>query len=277
MRLRTERSKPHTEKDLPSRLKSNERLFKGLESSSKRQAIAYGDPVKSLSSGMLDRGKVQKLDDAPDGLVALITDLKPRDVKEDVFEDMSKGLTQHLHYIAERYRQELSALAIFINRQVEVFAETLPKVAAIYAGILDNITDSGTSNVSPWMLETLLPSLHICQCIDCQMRVKKVEEEDSNMEVDKGDLVDQFRAMELFDPRMISHSQRTVSLIEEHLDLLAKPELRAQHELKLCNAMNQLLLDDQSNQAPLETFGNAIFHPHRKGCGTRAGNERSIL
>ena len=158
-------------KALVDSLKAKAKWFQDFEEAAKKQASAYEKAWMEVEKSMADdyRAEINKnnIPIPTTGIeVVLGEDIsKARLFSRDEWRSRETALLSHIHAIAERYRQELSSMAICMNRSLNEL-EKVNTTAAIllYRLGTHEVTSTG---LDAWVLSRINPEMHCCQSMTC--------------------------------------------------------------------------------------------------------------
>ena len=154
--------------DMIKRFEKKSQVFQDIEIAAKKQAKAYKDAVASLKISKKIQVSHTDLDSTitESPLHTLLKTNTTMSVQE--WNDLDGALSTHLTCIAERFRQELLPLVIFIRRTSDILQQRETSLASLIAYAREAIkAEEPISQFFPKFLSSLLPGTHLCQCASC--------------------------------------------------------------------------------------------------------------
>lgn len=154
---------------LIERLSSQKQWFADIESAAGRQVKAYEEAISELrKAGKGDQDEEPEFSTASlpaSGLEALLSEAppKPQSLTLDDWKKRESALLSHVHSIAERYRRELSGLAVYVNRSLKALEQEKTSIATLLSGLAER--EVPAIDIEAWVLEMNAGEDNLrCQC-----------------------------------------------------------------------------------------------------------------
>ena len=190
LRTRAEKAQK-SEKDLLESLKDKKKTFKDISTAALRQANRIQETISELEASMMKKNGAasqKKLEErckseiSTKATLAAVIDAIPPQLSPSEFIRLSATLADHVTSIAERYRQELSPMVMYIRRMATVLAcneQRLLQLRQLFSQVLQNQNDNAKSYFWPKYLEEVASGVHLCQCEECMAKQKSMKAAES--------------------------------------------------------------------------------------------------
>ena len=150
---------------LAKHLDQRSQAFKDIELGAQKQAKSYQQMADSVRSSK----KISAVLDinVTDSNLKMILEANTN-LTAQAWISLSDSLSDHLTCIAERYRQELTPLLVYIRRAIDTLHQREATLASLIFYAREAIeTPSPLSYFFPGFIQFLQPGTHLCQCSTC--------------------------------------------------------------------------------------------------------------
>ena len=179
--LRTRAEKAHkSDKDMLESLKDKKKTFNDISTSALKQANKIQDAICELEASMTKKAgaaaqkKVAekcKTELSTKATLAEVIDAMPTQLNPSEFVRLSSTLADHVTSIAERYRQELLPMVMYIRKMASILAHDehrLLQLKNLFSRMVRSQDENAKSYFWPKYLEAVVPEGHLCQCEKCK-------------------------------------------------------------------------------------------------------------
>ena len=186
--LRTRAEKEQRSKgDLIGVLKEKQKTFQEISTAASKQASKIQDRIEGLEASAHTKKSTKaqkeleeelKSESSEKATLAAVIGTMPAPLSVMEAQRFSNTLADHITALAERYRQELSPLVVYIRRMATVLAGNEHRIMQLreyLATLINKQDETAKGYFFPKFMEVLAPGTHVCQCSECVANQKSMK------------------------------------------------------------------------------------------------------
>ena len=186
--LRTRAEKEQRSKEsLIEVLKEKQKTFQEISAAASKQAGKIQDRIRDLEASEHTKKSTRtqkaleeefKSENSEKATLAAVIGAMPAPLSVLEAQRFSNTLADHITALAERYRQELSPLVMYIRRMATVLAgheHRIMQLREYLAAMVYKQDETAKDYFFPKFMEVLAPDAHVCQCSKCVANQKSTK------------------------------------------------------------------------------------------------------